>query len=149
MSKKRKLIGVLIIITFLFLLIAACFLFWKNFKSYFGFLDMWSNAKSELVTTKPHKISKNKYLNSEIEIKLIPFVLENKTAQEVYLLGNFTDWQKNKLKKVSEGKWQMYTALTKGSYLYYFEVDGEKFLDASNPETKKVDNVEYSLLVIK
>jgi len=57
----------------------------------------------------------------------IVFTYDNQNAKEVFLAGNFTDWEKAPMKmtKGSEGRWQARVHLAPGRYHYKFLVDGE------------------------
>ena len=48
-------------------------------------------------------------------------------AEEVYLVGDFTDWQRSPilLKRQNDGIWKTTVPLQPGEYQYRFLVDGE------------------------
>jgi 1,4-alpha-glucan branching enzyme len=54
------------------------------------------------------------------------FSLENSTAAQVQLVGDFSDWEKNpiNLKKQKDGLWKATVSLPPGAHQYRFLVDG-------------------------
>lgn len=63
------------------------------------------------------------------------FTLYAPDAQEVFLLGDFNDWQNNDLKarRLKDGIWSKSVQLRAGNYQYLFLVDGEWWTDPANP----------------
>lgn len=63
------------------------------------------------------------------------FSLYAPDAREVFLVGDFNDWQPNDLKarKFKDGKWSKSVPLKAGTYQYLFLVDGEWWTDPANP----------------
>ena len=55
------------------------------------------------------------------------FQLIEPNAEEVYLVGDFTDWQQSPilLKRQGDGIWKTTVPLQPGNYQYRFLVDGE------------------------
>jgi 1,4-alpha-glucan branching enzyme len=55
------------------------------------------------------------------------FTLFAPEAQNVELVGSFTDWEANAipLKKSKDGSWKATVALESGTYEYRFKVDGQ------------------------
>jgi len=66
----------------------------------------------------------------------ITFSLVAPEAHEVFLIGDFNDWQTGELKarKFKDGRWSKSLPLKPGSYQYLFLVDGEWRLDPANAE---------------
>lgn len=64
------------------------------------------------------------------------FSLYAPEAHEVFLIGDFNDWQTGELKarKFKDGRWTKSLPLKPGSYQYLFLVDGEWRLDPANAE---------------
>ena len=60
-------------------------------------------------------------------LKKVNFTLAAPEAQNVFLLGDFNDWQADphSLKKDKKGNWKISINLTPGRYEYRFLVDGE------------------------
>lgn len=54
------------------------------------------------------------------------FKIEAKSAKEVYIAGDFNNWNtsSHKLKKDKKGIWSIKISLPKGKYEYKFIVDG-------------------------
>jgi hypothetical protein len=73
--------------------------------------------------------------------KEIVFALQVGQAQEVQLVGNFTDWQKNpiKLRQATDGSWRTKVILPAGRHLYRYLVDGQWHDDPAHGE--RVPNV--------
>lgn len=63
------------------------------------------------------------------------FSLYAPDAHEVFLIGDFNDWQTNELKarKLKNGTWSKSLTLKAGTYQYLFLVDGEWWSDPVNP----------------
>lgn len=57
-------------------------------------------------------------------------------AHEVFLIGDFNDWQAGELKarKFKDGTWTKSVKLKAGTYQYLFLVDGEWCTDPANPK---------------
>ena len=82
------------------------------------------------------------YKQLAVEIKsilrkpsLAKFLLKGKEFSDVYLVGEFNNWDQNedyKLKKVSSDTWEINLRLNKGKYRYKFVVDGKWINDPEN-----------------
>ena len=61
------------------------------------------------------------------ERKEVVFEFDATSANEVWLAGDFTDWEKTpiKLRKGERGRWQTKLMLAPGQYHYKFVVDGQ------------------------
>lgn len=73
-------------------------------------------------------------------------------AHEVFLLGDFNDWQKNELKarKLKGGIWSKSVQLKAGIYQYLFLVDGEWWTDPANPNrVRNAFGTENSVVEIR
>jgi len=66
------------------------------------------------------------------------FIYNNKDAKEVYLAGDFTNWEENKLemKRDSTGVFSILVDLSAGKHLYKFIVDGVWMEDPDNSEVE-------------
>ncbi len=63
------------------------------------------------------------------------FVLPNRQAKEVFLIGEMTDWQAAPLAMTrdAQGVWRIRLQLRHGQWLYKFIVDGQIIADPHNP----------------
>lgn len=83
--------------------------------------------------------------------KGVKFIYEGK-AKKVTVAGTFNEWnaEKDKLKEVKPGVFELFLPLAPGRYEYKFVVDGEWKLDPKNP--KKIltlDGHENSVIIVK
>jgi hypothetical protein len=64
------------------------------------------------------------------------FSLQAPAAMQVFLVGDFNDWQSNAtpLESMGDDLWEVGLRLPEGTYEYKFLVDGRARLDPSNPE---------------
>jgi 5'-AMP-activated protein kinase regulatory beta subunit len=69
--------------------------------------------------------------------KKITFKFQSDDAREVFLLGDFNNWNPKPglMKKGADGWWEKTVFLNPGSYEYKFKVDGEWINDPENPLT--------------
>jgi 1,4-alpha-glucan branching enzyme len=69
--------------------------------------------------------------------KKITFKLKSDEAMEVFLLGDFNNWNPKLgfMKKGTNGLWEKSVMLPPGSYEYKFKVDGEWINDPDNSLT--------------
>jgi 1,4-alpha-glucan branching enzyme len=69
----------------------------------------------------------NELENTTKSLKKVHFTLSAPEAQNVFLLGDFDDWETHphSLKKDKKGNWKISINLTPGRYEYRFLVDGE------------------------
>ncbi len=67
----------------------------------------------------------------------IKFSYDNDKAKEVYLVGDFNNWNPeiDKMQKDQNGIWYITKFLSPGEYAYQFVVDGKWILDPANPLT--------------
>ena len=72
------------------------------------------------------------------EIKKETFQFIDPKAEEVLLLGDFTNWEENPvlLKRQNDGIWKTTVPLAPGAYEYRFMVDGKWRDDAKCPTRK-------------
>ena len=70
--------------------------------------------------------------------KEVVFVLEIRSANEVLLAGDFTDWQKNpiKLQRAAGGTWHTKVCLPPGRHFYRYLVDGQWHDDPTQAGTR-------------
>ncbi|MFC1479877.1 AAA family ATPase [Candidatus Omnitrophota bacterium] len=67
------------------------------------------------------------------------FLIHAPKAGDVYVLGDFNDWQKtesSRLTKLENGQWSAHFSLARGQYRYKFLVDDEWTPDPKNAEAK-------------
>jgi hypothetical protein len=70
------------------------------------------------------------------------------SAREVYVAGNFNNWNKNELKMQSApGGWSLPVYLKDGTYSYKFLVDGNWISDPSNKITREDENKNLNSVV--
>ncbi|HSV43518.1 MAG TPA: helix-turn-helix domain-containing protein [Candidatus Bathyarchaeia archaeon] len=104
---------------------------------------LWEANKREVKSTQLRAIANILKVNvnelvriSEEELKDARFQLNDPMAKEVYLVGNFTNWEKRiPLRRSSDGLWQKKVPLRPGRYEYKFIVDGEWRTDPQNTLT--------------
>jgi chromosome partitioning protein len=80
----------------------------------------------------------------------ITFSLQNPSAQEVYIVGDFNNWkasEENKLSRNNGGSWVKRLTLRPGTYHYKFVVDGEWQEDPSNPNKEENNFGGYNSLI--
>ena len=72
--------------------------------------------------------------DQKMKRKRVQFTLEAPTAREVFVAGDFNDWNlgKHPLKKVENGMWNKTVILPAGTYEYKFYIDGRWQLDPQN-----------------
>jgi hypothetical protein len=67
------------------------------------------------------------------------FMLESKTAKEVYVVGDFNNWtagESSRMASKGDGIWETAVPLKAGSYRYKFVVDGQWTQDPRNSQTE-------------
>ncbi len=76
----------------------------------------------------------------------VKFSYGNDKAKEVYLVGDFNNWnpEVDKMKRDENGIWYITKFLSPGRYAYQFIVDGEWILDPANPNTVMDMNSELN-----
>ena len=85
-------------------------------------------------------------------IKPIPFVCLANEAKEVFITGDFNDWDttSHPMKRMPDGAWRVEVPLSHGHHHYLFVVDGKLMLDpraqgvARNEKNEKVSLVSVS-----
>lgn len=71
----------------------------------------------------------------EPDIKEVTFAMESSAAKDIYIAGDFNDWQINdesRLARYENGCWEKQMKLPHGRYRYKFVVDGEWMIDSKN-----------------
>jgi chromosome partitioning protein len=71
----------------------------------------------------------------EPDIKEVTFAMESPVAKDIYIAGDFNDWQINDESRLSLGEngcWEKQMKLSHGRYRYKFVVDGEWMVDSKN-----------------
>ncbi len=80
------------------------------------------------------------------------FRYKDAAVDEVYLVGDFNDWDEEADPMVRDGDlWKLTVPLEKGRYEYAFIVDGEWTTDPSNPDEVKdrEEDLVYSVIHVK
>ncbi|MBN1527304.1 MAG: AAA family ATPase [Candidatus Omnitrophica bacterium] len=68
------------------------------------------------------------------------FAIDAPGANEVYVVGDFNNWQvgsDGRLSKSESGRWEKRLGLSSGKYSYKFVVDGQWILDTNNAEKEQ------------
>jgi chromosome partitioning protein len=71
----------------------------------------------------------------EPDMKEVTFSMESSAAKDIYVAGDFNDWQisdESRLIRCENGYWEKQMKLPHGKYRYKFIVDGEWMLDSRN-----------------
>ncbi|MCD6539123.1 MAG: AAA family ATPase [Candidatus Omnitrophica bacterium] len=81
------------------------------------------------------------FLKKIKEIRAVDFCCEAHSAQKIYLVGDFNNWQRREEYALvrKNGRWQKKVYLPKGKYRYKFIIDNNWSHDNSNPH-KETDN---------
>jgi 1,4-alpha-glucan branching enzyme len=104
---------------------------------------LWEAEKREIKATALRKIADILKINVnelirvvETDLKEVDFELKAPQAKTVYVVGDFTAWEKKiRLRRFSSGLWKKRLALRSGRYEYKFVVDGEWRVDPVNDQT--------------
>ena len=77
------------------------------------------------------------------------FALPSASAQKVYLVGEFNQWNEKKhlMKQDAEGVWKRTILLAPGRYEYKFIVDGDWHEDPLNPDRRRNRFGTYNSIV--
>ncbi len=149
-EKKDYLVG-LSVIFFIFLVFPVAVM--KNMIfSYFSFFDKWSEislriVKKTIVSRVPQ--FKTDSVDRNIpEFKVITIKLKINSAENVFILGDFTKWKAQSMNKINN-EWVYSVPLIKGNYRYVFVVDGKEILDPLNPSYDYYDNRKVSVISVK
>ncbi len=80
--------------------------------------------------------------------KFVKFSYDNHKAKNVFLIGDFNDWNPeiDKMERDHSGLWYIVKKLNKGKYSYQFIVDGKWVLDPSNPSAVHDMNGDFNSL---
>jgi len=76
----------------------------------------------------------------EADIREMAFTIDAPTAKDIYLVGDFNDWNmsdESKLTSRENGCWEKRVKLARGIYRYQFVVDGEWTPDSKNGERER------------
>jgi hypothetical protein len=87
--------------------------------------------KRKSVLPKQGKIRKS----YEPDMKEVTFAMESSVAKDIYVAGDFNDWQLNdgsRLARGENGCWEKQMKLPHGRHRYKFVVDGEWMEDSKN-----------------
>ena len=124
----------------------------------------WSNAdlecsgSSKITAYLSSKNDTEENINSQYSSLLSPkegafeliFSVHAPDAQEVYLAGEMTDWQGDrlKMKKGKNGTWFLPLYLQQGAWQYKFVIDGEWIHDKANPATTDDGFDGYNSIIV-
>lgn len=106
-------------------------------------------AMSSLHNYNPRKL--NTY-SAKATVKPVPFVCLAQEAQQVFVAGDFNDWDpaSHPMKRMPDGAWRVEISLNHGHHHYLFLVDGKPLLDpkaqgiARNEKGEKVSLLAVS-----
>lgn len=106
-------------------------------------------AMSSLHNYNPRKL--NTY-SAKATVKPVPFVCLAQEAQQVFVAGDFNDWDpaSHPMKRMPDGAWRLEISLNHGHHHYLFLVDGKPLLDpkaqgiARNEKGEKVSLLAVS-----
>lgn len=78
------------------------------------------------------------------------FRLEIEGAHSVDVAGEFNEWGRQPMSRISDNLWVGSLWINPGEYAYKFIVDGDRWiLDPANSRTKAIDGVKNSLVFVK
>jgi len=100
-------------------------------KPFVASMSVQVTEKRESALSTQEKIEKS----SEPDIKEVTFTMEPSAAKDIYVAGDFNNWQLNdgsKLARGENGCWEKQVKLPHGRYRYKFVVDGEWMVDSKN-----------------
>jgi 1,4-alpha-glucan branching enzyme len=85
-----------------------------------------------------------------IDRQRIQFSLDRPSASNVYLLGEFNDWDERSLpmEKDKQGAWVRQIELSPGTYRYAYLVDGKRRLDDVAITDDQTDDSDCCLVVV-
>ena len=107
-----------------------------------------------MTTRSPHNYSpvRSQGYSAKSLVKPVPFLWLAPKAREVYVTGDFNDWDAtaHPMKQMPDGAWRLEIPLNHGHHHYLFIVDGKRILDpraqgmARNENDEKVSLVAVS-----
>jgi len=100
-------------------------------KPFVSSMSVQVTKKRESVLSTQEKIEKS----YEPDIKEVTFAMESSAAKDIYVAGDFNDWQLNDGSRLACGEngcWEKQVKLPHGRYRYKFVVDGEWMVDSKN-----------------
>lgn len=154
--KLEKTTYLTIISIFLFILLAIPSVVFKQvLGKYFSFVYTWAEKPTLFLKQKIVSRVHVKYDAKRADLKLpdlkfVKFSVEINSAKNVYIIGDFNEWKKNReLKKVFSKKWEIEIPLVKGKYRYLFVVDGKEILDPLNPNVDYFKGKKVSVIEVK
>ena len=93
------------------------------------------------------------YESPIINDMMVTFKIWDKSAREIYVIGDFNNWkpqERYKLIKGSNDMWEGTVRLSPGTYEYLFLVDGTKINDSSNKDAiKDYNGNKRSVLIVR
>jgi 1,4-alpha-glucan branching enzyme len=105
-------------------------------------------AKAKCKTSKAQK--KSSPANKKKTIQSTEFSLHAPEAEQVYLVGDFNDWnpEQYSMRKFKTGLCTKKLKLAPGRYEYKFVVDGEWWIDPANDNRQITDMGENSIMEV-
>jgi len=97
-----------------------------------------ASSMSVQVSEKPEIVSSTQVgveRSFKADIEEVTFAMESSAAKDIYIAGDFNDWQINdesRLVRGENGFWEKRVSLPHGRYRYKFVVDGEWTVDSKN-----------------
>lgn len=101
------------------------------------------NKKEQIGKKSPHPTVSKKPAG---KMRNISFKLFNRSATEVFIIGDFNNWNREPLTKIPDRNWETSVQLAPGTYKYLYVINGKRTKDPSN---KKISADGKSLLVVK
>src|SRR5262245_14512027 len=95
-------------------------------------------------------LNPNRYSAKKM-LKPVPFVCPETDAQEVFIVGDFNDWdpKTHPMKRQQDGMWRIELPLCHGHHHYLFMVDGKPLLDPrANGVARNERNEKVSLIAV-
>lgn len=109
-------------------------------------------ADSPLGTSIRYRPRQPNAYSARSTIKPVPFVCWAPEAKEVFVIGDFNDWDAtaHPMKRLTDGAWRAEVPMAHGHHHYLFLVDGKPLLDpraqgiARNERNEKVSLIAVS-----
>ncbi|MDW8055761.1 MAG: glycogen-binding domain-containing protein [Elusimicrobiota bacterium] len=105
-------------------------------------------ATSELMTKSTENIVAEERPLEE-RLRRPKFIYFSSKAKKVELVGDFSGWVPQKMKKVSSNRWELTIEIPEGKYLYNFLVDGKIVLDPNNKKPPELSPQGFKSSVLE